>query len=179
MKEVKLKQDEWKNIDVRGVPVNNFMKIKILPDSKVNEQERENKTDHSKFIVYSIKILHNGEEVWCKLTGAVAKKLKKAKSGEVYTIFVMPSELKGGKAYSVSLEEEEGGEDLFSEPFDMTERIQQDFDTIIEQCKKKGLSYKDIDDAIVIKALSGRLGYGLDAAETCAKHFFEYAKSKA
>lgn len=175
MKEIKLKQDEYKNIDVRTLKPNEFLKIKILPDSKVVEKEIAKPTP---WISYSMKVLHNGEESWLKMTGAVAKKLKKSKGGELYSIFAVPSELKGGKAYSVSLEEEDSSTDLFSEPVELTDRVKEDFDTIIGKMKSKGFTSDQIDDATIIKALSGNLGYELSTAEGLVKEFFRYAKGK-
>jgi|GEM_PF-3951449 len=175
MKEMKLKQDEYKNIDIRMLNPNQFMKIKILPDSKVSEKEITNK-DKSTWIAYSVKILHNGEEVWCKLTGAAAKKIKKAKSGEVYTIFAVPSELKGGKAYSVSLDEDEVEDLTSSSEYPMTQVDENNFLDILELVKKRGKTLDTIDDAMIIKVLTGHMGYTLEVSDEVCKLFWKYVK---
>jgi len=180
MKEIKLKVDDYKNIDIRGLQPNQYCKVKLVNDGKVSEKEVTNK-DKSTWISYSILVLHNGEENWLKLTGAVAKKLKKGKKGEVYTIFAVPSELKGGKAYSVSLEDEEDVGDLLSpsspkSTWTMTQVDENNFYTILESAKKKGKTIDDIDEAMIVKALSGHMGYPLEDAELASKAFFKFVE---
>lgn len=177
MKEIKLKVDEYKNIDVRGLAANQFCKIKMINNGDVKEKTVTNK-DGTTWTSYSLQVLHNGEENWLKLTGAVAKKLKKGKIGKVYTIFAIPSELKGGKAYGVSLEEDDEVDVLSTTSYAMTIVDADNFDMIIKSIKKRGLTLDKIDDDIVIKALSGKMGYSLENAELACKEFFKYAKDK-
>lgn len=179
MKETKLKQDEYKNIDIRSIPVNSFINVKLLPNSSVSEKTLKRKVDGVEFVIYSIKVLHNGEETWMKLTPSVAKTLRNTAHGKVVSIFALPSTLKGGKAYSVSSEDEDPVDeatDLFADPLVLTQEDMNGFNAIIEQLEKKGLSTDTVDEAMIIKALSGRLGFTLERAEQIAPMFNNYSK---
>jgi hypothetical protein len=179
MKEVRLKNDEYGSIDVRTLKPNEYMKIKLDKTNKAYEKKLTRKADNVEFVIYSIHCIHDGEPTYLRLTPSLAKKMQGFEVGQVLTVLAIASELRGGKAYSISSDEaSEESTDLFTEDIVLTDKNKEDFDKILEQLSKKEISLTDVDDAIVIKALSGRLGYTLSDAELLVKEFFKYAKGK-
>ena len=73
MKEVKLQPNQYKQISVRDLKANEYIKVKLHKGNKVFEKELTRKADGEKFKIYSVGVLHAGNEVYLAITPAMVK----------------------------------------------------------------------------------------------------------
>lgn len=175
MKKIKLTPDQYKNIDIRQMPPDSMIEVKLTKGNKVFEKVVEKKDGTGSFTFYSVGVMHNGNDCYLKITPAVAKKWAEFKMGDTVTIMALPSQLKGGKSYVASKEEEDESSPSLSE-LSSAEKII--FEKIISQMIDLNLSLTNIDDVMIRDTLFADFKYSPEDAEALVPAFKKYCKDK-
>jgi len=173
MVEQKLKPDQWKNIDVRSINAGNFIKVKLYKGNKVFEKEIEKKDGSGSFTIYSVGVLHDGNECYMKVTPALSRNWKNFKMGDVVQVFAMPSQLKGGKAYMATCIESENT-DTTTSSVSVGLKEQGVFAQMMTAMMDAGLTLSNVDDTIIRDTLFADHKYSPEDAEALVPQFKKY-----
>lgn len=170
--EQQLKPDQYKSIDVRQITAGNFIKVKLHKGNKVFERVIEGKPgQYETFKTYSAGVLHNGNECYLKLTGALAKSWKNFNLGDNIQVFAIPSNLKGGKSYvATSMESQPTAE------VTVTDKDNEVFASMMKAMIENGLTLNTVDDAVIRDTLFADHQYSPQDADRLVPAFKEYYK---
>ena len=176
MKEIKLEKDKYNNIDVRTLKPDEYMKIKLHKYNKANEKPVI--WNGGTFTSYNISCLHNGVEVYLKLTGAVARRLGEIDVGsDVKIMAVENKQLKGGKTYVVFAEEETSPLTSTAGISPINPKYKEAFDTTIRVMKNGGQTLKSFDDEnIAITFTQSPFNFPISEVLDIITQFKNYAK---
>lgn len=168
MRERKLEPDLYNSIKVKDLQPNEFLRIFLEKYNKANV--RDVKWAGGEFKSYSINCKHNGKEVYCQITGKIAKDLEGFPIGTSVRIMAMAdSRIKGGKSYFVI--EDEAPAASSSIPKDLLDAFKNTLE-FMQESKKK---FSDFSYETIIYTFT-QYPYHFDTSEEYISESFIYGQ---